>query len=171
MTSPSADAEPGEGGDTPLESVVSVIGSWVLMGLVLGALPLFAAYMRLTDLVQYARSRHGPAGTVTIADGTCDYDDNYSVVCTGTFHPADGGRPDHQVTVLTDSINPHDHLGVRLSTPTSSRAWADDYHPSWISWLIFALIFGSLGTWMLVFVSIMTRNWRRARRNRAGSPG
>jgi hypothetical protein len=164
VTNPSPDAEPGDG-DAP-DSVASVIGSWVLMGVILGAAPVFAAFVRLTDLVQYARSRHGPVGTVTIAEGTCDYNDNYSVECTGTFHPDDARLPDHQVSVLTDSINPGNLVGVRLSTPTSARAWADDYHPSWISWLIFVLLFGGFGTWMLVTVTIMTRNWRRARRDR-----
>lgn len=81
------------------------------MGFILGALPVFAAFGRVTDLVQYARSRNGPTGTVTIADGTCDYDDDYSVVCDGTFHP-DDGRPDHPVVVLTDSIRPDHQLTI-----------------------------------------------------------
>jgi len=150
-----------------LDSVGSVIGSWILMGVILGLVPLFGAFLRLTDLVQYARSRSGPTGTVTIADGTCDYDDNYSVVCAGTFHPAGGGRPDHPVSVLTDSIHPAPRLPVHLSTPTSARAWADDYHPGWVGWLIFVVLFGGFGTAMLVFLTTATRDWHRARRRRA----
>src|SRR5690242_276805 len=148
----------------PPESVRSVIASWIFMGLILGVIPLFGAFLRTTDLIEVARVGHGPVGTVTITAGSCAYDENYEVACDGRFVPDDPALPAHRVVVLTSDIRPDGSVRAREASAGSVRAWADDYRPAWGHWLVFVVLFGGFGIFMLSYVTVETVRWRRRRR-------